>query len=52
MAVKIPGKGPDRRVEQILSDPKAYFAKARAVARAEVRAERAHERGRLRRRPA
>lgn len=52
MAVKIPGKRPDRRVEQILSNPKAYFAQAREAALADVRAERARERGRLRRRPA
>ena len=40
MAVKIPGKRLDARVEQILRDPKAYFDKARKNARAEVEAER------------
>lgn len=52
MAVRIPGKRPDQRVEQILRDPKTYFEKARKNARAEVKAEREQERGRLRRRPA
>ena len=52
MAVKIPGKGLDKRVEQILRDPKAYFQNARSVARAEVKAERDRERGRAPRRPA
>lgn len=52
MAVKIPGKGLDKRVEQILRDPKTYFENARQAARAEVKAEREQERGRLRRRPA
>ncbi|WP_156384178.1 hypothetical protein [Marmoricola sp. Leaf446] len=40
MAIKIPGKRLDERVEQILRDPKAYFERARQTARAEVRAER------------
>jgi len=52
VAVKIPGKRPDDRVEQILRDPKTYFEEARRNARAEVEAEREQERGRLRRRPA
>ena len=52
MAVKINGKRRDERVEQILRDPKNYFAQARKNARAEVEAEINRERGRLRRRPA
>ena len=52
MAVKIRGKRRDERIEQILRDPKTYFAQARNNARAEVRAELAQGRGRLRRRPA
>lgn len=52
MAIKIPGKGLDRRVEQILNDPKAYLANARKIARAQVEAEREQERGRFRHRPA
>lgn len=52
MAVRIRGRRRDDRVEQIIRDPKAYFAQARENARAEVRAEIARERGGLRRRPA
>ena len=52
VAVKIRGKRRDERVEQILRDPKAYFSRARENARAEVEAEMAQGRGRLRRRPA
>ncbi len=52
MAVKIPGKRPDERVEQILRDPKTYFAQARKKARAAVMAERAQDNTRLRRRTA
>ena len=52
MAVKIPGRRRDERVEQILRDPKSYFARARKVARAEVKAERAEGRVRLSRRTA
>ena len=52
MGVKIPGKRPDERVEQILRDPKTYFARARKNARAAVKAERAQSRARLSRRPA
>ncbi len=40
MAIKIPGKRLDERVEQILRDPKTYFERARRNARAEVKAER------------
>ena len=50
MAVKIRRKRRDDRVEQILRDPKTYFAQARRNARAEVQAEMAQ--GRLRRRTA
>lgn len=54
MAVKIPGKSPDDRVQQILRDPKGYFANARKQARAAVQAERAQATpvSRDRRRPA
>lgn len=52
MAVKIPGKRPDKRVEQILRDPKTYFAQARTQARAAVKAEKAQDHSRLRRRTA
>jgi hypothetical protein len=52
VAVKIPGKRRDERIDQILRDPKAYFAKARQNARAEVKAERAVGRARLSRRTA
>ncbi len=52
MAVKIRGKRPDDRVEQILRDPKTYFARARKNARAALRAERAQSRTRLSRRTA
>lgn len=56
MAVKLPGKGRDERVDEILRDPKAYFTRARERARAEVEAEVAAEkqrrRPRLTRRPA
>lgn len=53
MAVKIPGKQPDERVEQILRDPKTYFARARKQARAAVKAEKAQDNStRLRRRTA
>jgi len=52
VAVKIPGKRPDERVEQILRDPKTYFARARKNARAAVRAEKAQGRTRLSRRTA
>lgn len=52
VAVKINGKRRDQRVEQILRDPKTYFAQARKNARAEVKAEIDRERGRLRGRPA
>ncbi len=53
MAVKIQAKRRDERVEQILRDPKTYFARARRKARADVEAEVARERGQVRRvRPA
>jgi hypothetical protein len=52
MAVKVPRKRRDERVEQILRDPKTYFAQARRNARAEIEAELAQGRARLRRRPA
>ena len=53
MAVKLRSKRRDDRVEQIIRDPKGYFARARENARAEVKAEMARERqGRLRRRTA
>ncbi len=52
VAVKINGKKRDKQVDQILSDPKAYFERARKNARAAVEADVARERGRLRRRPA
>ena len=52
MALKMQGKRRDDRVEQILRDPKGYFARARRKARADVEAEVARERGRLRRRTA
>lgn len=52
MAIKIPDKGPDQRVEQILRDPKTYFANARKAARAQIKAERQQDRPRLRRRTA
>ena len=52
MAVKIPGKRRDDRVEQILRDPKTYFARARKNARAEVKAEKAQGRARMSRRTA
>jgi hypothetical protein len=52
VAVKIRDRRRDERVEQILRDPKAYFAQARKNARAEVEAEIARGRGRLRRRTA
>ena len=52
MAVKIPGKSLDKRVEQILRNPKAYFENARKNARAEVKAEREASRARLRQRTA
>jgi hypothetical protein len=52
VAVKIPGKGPDERVEQILRDPKTYFERARKQARAAVKAEKAQDNSRLRRRTA
>jgi hypothetical protein len=52
VAVKIRGRRRDERVEQILRDPKGYFARARKSARAEVEAEIAQGRARLRRRPA
>lgn len=52
MAVKIPGKQPDDRVQQILRDPKSYFANARKQARAAVQAERDRGAARARRRPA
>lgn len=52
MAVKLPGKGRDERVEEILQDPKAYFARARKQARAQLEAEKAERRIRLTRRPA
>ena len=52
MAVKIPGKRRDERVEQILRDPKTYFAQARKNARAELKAEKAETRPRLIRRTA
>ncbi|GGF46465.1 hypothetical protein GCM10011519_20540 [Marmoricola endophyticus] len=52
MAVKLPGKGRDERVEQILADPKAYFTRAREKARAEIEAEKRARRPRLRHRPA
>jgi len=49
VAVKINGKKRDKQVEQILSDPKTYFAQARKNARAAVKADIARERGGLRR---
>ena len=52
MAVKIPGKRTDERIEQILRDPKTYFDRARKNARAEVKAEKAQGRARLSRRTA
>ena len=52
VAIRIPGKRLDERVDQILRDPKTYFENARKNARAELKAEREQERGRLRRRPA
>lgn len=52
MAVKIPGKGRDDRIDEILRDPKSYFARARKIARAEVRAEKAKGHTRLSRRTA
>jgi hypothetical protein len=52
VAVKIPRRPRDERVEQILRDPKTYFAQARRNARAEIEAERAQGRVRLRRRTA
>lgn len=52
MAVKIPGRRADKRVEQILRDPKTYFEQARKNARAEIKAEQARRRGRLSRRTA
>lgn len=52
MAVKIPTKRRDERVEQILRDPKTYFARARKQARAAVKAEKAQASARLRRRTA
>jgi hypothetical protein len=52
VAVKIRDKRRDERVDQILSDPKGYFAEARRNARAEVKAEVEQRRGRLRRRTA
>ena len=52
VAVKINGKKRDTQVEQILRDPKAYFAQARKNTRDAVRADVARERGRLRRRTA
>jgi hypothetical protein len=52
VAVKLRGKRRDERVDQILRDPKSYFARARENARAEVKAELAQGRGRLRRRTA
>lgn len=45
MAVKIQRRGEDARIEQILRDPKRYFAEARARTRAAVQAEVARERG-------
>lgn len=52
MAVKLRRQRRDERVEQILRDPKTYFARARRNARAEVEAEMAQRRVRLRRRTA
>ena len=52
MAVKLPGKGRDERVDEILRDPKTYFARARQKARAEIEAEKQGRRPRLTRRPA
>jgi hypothetical protein len=52
VAVKINGKKRDGQVEQILRDPRAYFAQARKTTREAVRADVARERGRLRRRTA
>ncbi len=43
MSVQIPGRRADTRVEQILRDPKTYFADARKKARAEVEAEKQAE---------
>ena len=43
MSVQIPGRRADTRVEQILRDPKTYFANARKKARAEVEAEKQAE---------
>lgn len=50
MAVRTEPRGEDPRVEQILRDPKGYFAQARERAREDVRADLARERSR--RRPA
>jgi hypothetical protein len=50
VAVRLPRKRSDKRVEQILRDPKTYFEQARKNARADIKAE--QEQGRLRRRPA
>jgi hypothetical protein len=52
VAVRIPGKSLDKRVEQILRNPKAYFETARRNARAEVKAEQEQSRVRLRNRTA
>jgi hypothetical protein len=52
VAVKLRRKRRDERVEQILRDPKTYFAEARRNARAEVKAEMARGRAPLRRRTA
>jgi hypothetical protein len=52
VAVKLRRQRQDERVEQILRDPKAYFDRARRNARAEVEAELAKGRPRLRRRTA
>ncbi len=52
MALKVRARRRDQRVEQILRDPKGYFAQARQRAESEVKAEMAQERVRLRRRTA
>ena len=52
MAIKLNGIRRDERVEQILRDPKGYFAQARQEARIEVRREMAREQQRSRGRAA
>lgn len=52
VAIKINGSRRDDRVERILRDPKAYFARARQQARIEVKQEMAQEQQRSRGRAA